>query len=469
MKADSIKIIKGSDVMKRRLWMLSVFLLAIVLIAGCSGNGSGNAKNNETPTNAANTSNEKDTGETPAKQNITLTYLASQGWIFDAEMELAKKFEEQTGIKIDYQIIPADQYFNVLKTKLNSKEGPDIFGGQSGKSEISLNYNVTENAVDLSDQEWTKREDPLSLEQLSLDGKVYALTIWDTGNSFVMVYNKKIFEQLGLAVPKTYEEFKQASLKIKESGITPIYEPIADGWHHVLWFAEPGPRYDELTPGLYNDLNANKKKFADDPSMLTALTQMKEMYDLGFFGDNTFSDTGADTGNKLASGEYAMSLSAQSVVGDIVKANPEMKEEDFGFFVIPLVDNQFYYINPGGPSKFVYSQGKHIDAAKQYLAFLAQPENLQYLIDNTPSFTNLNFPGLKDKYSDAQKELFAAYPKKGTDVQNIVNYVNPQWMDMGKDIAAMFANSMEPADILKSIDKRRADMAKVAKDSAWAE
>lgn len=439
--------------MKRQFLISTVFLLVIALLAGCGEKGAGNAQNEETS----------------AKQNITLTYLASQGWIFNAEMELAKKFEEQTGIKIDYQIIPADQYFNVLKTKLNAKEGPDIFGGQSGKSEISLNYNVTENAVDLSDQEWTKRIDPLSLEQVSLDGKVYAQTIWDTGNSFVMVYNKKIFEKLGLTIPKTYEEFKQASLKIKESGVTPIFEPTADGWHHVMWFAEPGPRYDELTPGLYNDLNANKKKFADDPSMLTALTQVKEMYDLGFFGDNTFSDTGSDTTNKLASGEFAMALSAQSIVGDVLKVNPEMKEEDFGFFVMPISDNQFYYMNPGGPSKFVYSQGKHIDAAKQYLAFLAQPENLQYLIDNTKEYTNLNFTGLKDKYSDAQKEMFAAYPMKGTDIQNIVSYVNTQWMDIGKDIAAMFANSMEPADILKNIDKRRAEMAKVAKDPAWAE
>lgn len=73
---------------------------------------------------------------------MTLTYIASQGWIKDAEMELAKKFEAETGIKIDYQIVPSDQYFNVLKTRLNSGEGPDIFGGQSGKSEIQLNYNV---------------------------------------------------------------------------------------------------------------------------------------------------------------------------------------------------------------------------------------------------------------------------------------------------------------------------------------
>ncbi|MDD9270519.1 ABC transporter substrate-binding protein [Paenibacillus sp. GCM10023248] len=447
--------------MRKPLWMLAVSVITVALVGGCSSSS--------VPTTGSSASTPAATGSAESsKKDVTLTYIASQGWIKDTEMQLAKKFESETGIRIDYQIIPADQYFNVLKTKLNAKEGPDLFGGQSGKSEISLNYNVEKNAVDLSDQEWVKREDKLSLEQLSLNGKVYALTIWDTGNSFVVVYNKKIFEKLGLHIPKTYEEFKQASLKIKQAGITPLYEPIADGWHHVLWFAEPGPRYDEVTPNLYNDLNANKKKFVDDPTMKASLTQLKEMYDLGFFGDNAFSDTGADTANKLASGKYAMALSTQSTPNDVAKVNPEWKAEDFGFFPIPLADNQFYYINPGGPSKFVYSGSKHIEEAKQYLAFLAKPENLQYMVDNDKTVSNLNFSGLKDKYTEEQKKLFAAYPKRGTDIQDYVNYVNPQWMDMGKDIVAMFSQSMEPADVLKSIDKRRSDMAGVAKDPAWA-
>lgn len=444
-----------------------VVVLIMSLVVGCGNNTTNKADTTkETP---ANTSKNTPKETSPAKKDITLTYIASQGWIKDPEMELAKKFEEETGIHIDYQIVPADQYFNVLKTKLNAKEGTDIFGGQSGVSEISLNYNVAQNAVDLSAEEWVKREDPLSIEQLTLDGKVYALTIWDTSSSFVIVYNKKIFAELGLEVPTTYEQFKQVSLAIQKSGVIPLYEPIADGWHHVLWFAEPGPQYDKLTPNLYNDLNANKTKFADDPSMLLSLTQLKEMYDLGFFGDNTFSDTGGEGAKKLASGEYAMSLAGQSMVYDIEKADPNMKPEDFGYFVIPLADNQVYYMNPGGPSKFVYSGSKHIDEAKQYLAFLTSQESLQYMLDNESSFSNLNFPGLKDKYSAEQKELFARYPKKGTDIQDYVNYVNPQWMDMGKDIAAMFGKSIEPIDVLKSIDKRREDMAKVAKDPLWAQ
>ncbi|WP_391574767.1 ABC transporter substrate-binding protein [Cohnella sp.] len=442
--------------------LLSMLLIMTAVLAGCGGNDKGEQGSASPSAGASGTSEQGG-----SKKNVTLTYMASQGWIKDSEMELAKKFEEQTGIKIDFQIVPSDQYFNVLKTKLNAGEGPDIFGGQSGYSEITMNYNVEKNAVDLSDQEWVKREDPLSVEQLTANGKVYALTIWDTYSSFVIAYNKKLFNELNLEVPKTYAEFKSASLKIQEAGVTPIYQPIADGWHHVLWFSEPGPNYEELEPNLYDDLNQNKKKFVDSKAMLDSLTQLKEMYDLNFFGDNTLSDTGSDTVAKLGSGEFAMSLVAQSAALEIAEEYEEFEIEDIGFFPIPLTDNQIYYINPGGPSKFIYSGSKYIEEAKQYFNFLTEQENLQYMLDNDATISNLNFPDLKNKYTVEQQKMFDSYPKRGTDIQNYVNYVNPQWMDIGKDMVAMLSGVIQPIDVLKSIDQRRAEMAKVAQDPNW--
>jgi len=449
---------------KWTMTLLSVLLVMTAVLAGCGGNNSKNGNEGSASPSAGASGSSEQGG---SKKNVTLTYMASQGWIKDSEMELAKKFEEETGIKIDFQIVPSDQYFNVLKTKLNAGEGPDIFGGQSGYSEITMNYNVEKNAVDLSDQEWVKREDPLSLEQLTANGKVYALTIWDTYSSFVIAYNKKLFSELNLEVPKTYEEFKNASLKIQQAGVTPIYEPIADGWHHVMWFSEIGPNYEKLEPNLYDDLNQNKKKFVDSKAMLDSLTQLKEMYDSGFFGDNTFSDTGSDTVAKLGNGEFAMSLVAQSAALELANEYEEFEIEDIGFFPIPLTDNQIYYINPGGPSKFIYSGSKYIEEAKQYFNFLTQQENLQFMLDNDPTISNLNFPDLKNKYTVEQQKLFDNYPERGTDIQNYVNYVNPQWMDIGKDIVAMLSGMIEPIHVLKSIDQRREEMAKVAKDPNW--
>ena len=114
--------------MKKSAFLVSL-LLSILLLAGCA-----------VPAPSASAPADADAAAAP--EGVTLTYMASQGWITDAELELAKKFEEETGIHVDYQIIPADQYFSVLRTKLNSGEATDIFGGQSGKSDLKLQYDV---------------------------------------------------------------------------------------------------------------------------------------------------------------------------------------------------------------------------------------------------------------------------------------------------------------------------------------
>ena len=136
---------------------------------------------------------------------------------------------------------------------------------------------------------------------------------------------------------------------------------------------------------------------------------------------------------------------------------------------MPLVDNMLAPAHPAGPSKFIYSGSPHIAEAKQYLAFLTEPENLQYLLDNSPEFATLSFSGLQDKWTPEQIEFLESYPAKSIVYQDAVNYVNPQWMDIGKDMVAMFTGAMTPEDVLKSIDQRRADMAKTAKDEAWNE
>jgi raffinose/stachyose/melibiose transport system substrate-binding protein len=469
--------------MKKFLYVLCMLILAAATITGCAAPAattaaptaapaaatSAPAAATTAPTAAPAATKAADPTKAPAKSNVTISYMASQGWIKDAELELAKKFEAETGIHVDYQIIPADQYFNVLKTKLNAGEATDIFGGQSGKTDLQVQYDVAKNAVDLTGEEWTKREDPIALDQVTLNGKVYGTEIWDTiaSNYYVIVYNKTIFQKLGISVPKTYADFKAACEKIKASGVTPIYEPISDGWHHVLWFPMVGPRYEELNPGLADQLNANKVKFVDNKTMVQAMTQMQEMYKAGYFGDNAMSDTVADTNKQLSSGKFAMSVSTLTTPTSIEKDYPTVKADTFGFFPMPLVDNTLAPAHPAGPSKFIYSKSTHIAEAKQYFNFLMKPENLQYLLDNTTDFAALDFTGLKDKWNAAQKEFLGAYPAKTIVYQDAVKYVNPQWMDMGKDMVAMFTGTLTPDGVLKNIDQRRADMAKTAKDSAW--
>ena len=396
-----------------------------------------------------------------ADEGTTITVMASQDWVYDAEMELGKQFEEETGIKVDYQIVPADQYYNMLMTKLNSGEGPDIFGGQSGSFDIVSQYNVEKNAVDLSDQAWVDTYDEFAKEQTSVDGKVYGMTYYDVSTDYYVVYNKKIFEENGLEVPTTYAEFEEVCQTLLDNDIVPIYEPCADGWHQTMWFTEIGGKYEELVPGIVDDLNNNKMK--------EALDQLNDMAQKGYFGDNYLSDEYTDLLMNLGSGEYAMALEKPGQISAIAEASDgKYTEDDFGMFVIPLMDNDVYPQHPCGPSRFVYSGSEHQEEAKQYLEYIASADSVQYMIDNCDKIENLPFDvGQTPSYSEETQTFLDAAEKEGTVFQDSIKYLNPQWTELTQDIVSMFIGDMTSEDVLNAIDERRATQAEAVGDENW--
>ena len=429
------------------MFLLALFALSSMCIAGCGGSSSGSGKS-----------------------NITLTVLASQGWVYPAEQALAKQFQAQTGIHIDYQIIPSANYFQVLSTKLNTGQGPDIYMGQSGVSDLEVNYNVTQTAVDLSNQPWVSREDPNALGQATLNGKVYGQEIWDIYSGYwVIVYNKTIFQKAGISsVPTTYNQFVADCAQIKATGVNPIYEPISDGWHQVLWWPEIGAQMENLEPGLYNKLNANQATFAADAASNTAMTQINELYQKGYFGPSALSDQYANTEKKMASGKYAMTIDGLTEPAAINAADSSVPASGFGFFPIPILDNQLLPTHPAGPTKFVYSKGSHIAQAEQYLDFLAQTSSMNYLINNTTQFVTVDFTGVTSKWTPDQEAFLKQYTAATTLVlQDSVKYVNPQWIQIGKDMVSMFSGQESPHQVLVNTDTRRTQEAQAAHDSAW--
>ena len=402
-----------------------------------------------------------------ADEGVTITYMASQDWVQDAELELGEKFTELTGIKVDYQIIPSDQYTTLLMSKLNTGECADIFGSQAGQFDIVTQLNVEKNAVDLSGEAWAGTVDPLAASETSVNGKLYGQPVQDLSAVWAVAYNKKVFEKLNLSVPTNYEEFKAVCEAIKADGMTPIYEAVSDGWHHQLWFCEMGVAIENAEPGTAEKLNNNTAKFADSAAAKQLIEQIKEMADLGYWGDDYMSNEYANAARAIAEGECAMTVANQGFPTELNAAYPEFAAEDIGFFVMPLLDNQVLNMNPVGPTRFIYSGSDKIDAAKQYLAFIAEPENLQYQIDNVPKFNTLPFSGVKDVYSAEISAFYAAYPNHGTVYQTCVKYVNPQWMEIGKELVSVILGDESAEDMLKNIDRNRADQAAAAQDPAW--
>jgi len=442
------------------------------LVVGCSSTAT--PAPTAIPTQAGNATPAPSAAATPTpaptKSSVTLEVMASQDWIKSSEQVLAGRFEEQTGIHLDFQIIPSAQYFNVLTTKLQSGQGVDLFLGQAGVSDMKLTYNAPVNAVDLSNESWVKTLDPVVASQSTVDGKLYGAEVWDVvaANYWVITYNKSIFAKYNLSVPKTFAEFETVSATLLQNGITPVYEPISDGWHHVLWFPTIGGQLEALEPGLYAKLNANKTTFAADANAATAITQLNDLYQKGYFGKSALSSKEADTSKQMASGKYAMTLSELSRGTQIASAFPTFKATDFGYFPIPLLDNQLQPAHPAGPTWMISSKSAHVAEAKAWLNFMTSPDNLQWLVDNTPDFETLPFTGVKAKWDASQQAFFDTYKQAPAVVlQDGVNYVNPQWMLIGQDFTSMFTGKATPQKVLQLIDTERTKEAKTAKDTNW--
>lgn len=445
----------------RKVLALGLAATMTLTLAACSSKGTEGGDNSATGTVTKAPDDTK-------KQDITLSFMAGQDWIQDAEIELGKKFTEETGIKIDYQIVPSDQYTSLIMTKLNTGECTDLFGGQSGKFDIVTQYNIEKNAVDLSGESWAKDVDPLVAAELSVNGKLYGQPIQDVSSVWAVAYNKKIFAELGLSIPKNYAEFKQICDKILEAKKTPIYECVSDGWHHVLWLPEAAVQAEVATPGLFDKLNSNQTTLAQDPTMKLILTQVKESVEAGYWGDDYMSNTYADTAKNIASGKYVMTLANQGFGAEVNKVDPNFSVDDIGYFVIPLADNQTLNVNPSGPSRFVFSGSKNAEAAKKYLAFMASADSLKYMTDKVSKFNKLPYTNAPSKYTDTIKDFYNRYPNQKTVLQTSVKYVNPQWMDIGTNMSAMLLGEMKPDEVLAAIDKTRNEQATTAKDTAWS-
>lgn len=52
--------------------------------------------------------------------------------------------------------------------------------------------------------------------------------------------------------------------------------------------------------------------------------------------------------------------------------------------------------------------------------------------------------------------------------QSAVDYIDFQWMDIGKDMEAMFTGAMTPEDVLNALVERRNEQAELQKDPGWS-
>ena len=400
-----------------------------------------------------------------------LSILVSAGWMdnrYDATIE---RFEDTYGVTVDLQTIPADQYSDLLQSKLATDSCADIFWIQSNPFAIeSTIVDPEKYCIDFTGASWEDLMPEARKTSCVYNDKLYGLQIWHNSPEYVMVYNKTLFEENGWEIPSTYAELKDLCAKIAEQGITPWFMPGADGWQHQLAFFQIGGVYEEATPGLYDALNTNQATFADNEKMLEVLNEFKELSDAGYFGEDWIGTDSTNLGNEFGDRNIAMAMANSSYIQQI--KDDTGTEDEFGMFLIPLGDNTWYPTNPAGPTMFGYKGTEHEDLVKEFFNFVTTTESLQEILDNSPAYTNvdMNDDAIEQHWLPEEEEFLATVDdsKKSVSVlQTGTKYTNDYWMQFGQDMVAFCQGEMEANDVLANMHTNRAEAAKTVGDANW--
>lgn len=455
--------------MKKKFWkqLLAGCICTVMLagtLSGCGNSGKEEStKTEETEAEGAAAQEEapKDTAEEGSTlgEKVTLNFAASQNWILDVDRELAKKFEEETGIAVNFQLSPDDQYQTIIKSKLNTGEGPDIFMSYSGTK--LKDFNPEKNMVDLSGEAWVANQEDWAIQTSSYNGVLYAQNIAGVDDTNGVLYQTKMFEELGIKVPTNYVEFKEACDKLKEAGVTPIYEFVKDLWHTHYWMEGASALALANDPALYDKLNSNQIGFADVPEFVTALEQLKEMEAAGYFGENHMSNIYDNSYEALSNGTYGMIIIHGSYPNEILTNIPEIDPDQYSMFPSPLADNEYVTLTAGGTTKCINANSKYIEEAKLYFDFLARPENVEKLYKEKPLYMQSAVKGISAAPTKAFNDLMEICKEKklaGAEA-SVFFYDGGKISELCQE---MFVGALTPSEVLQEFDYSRRALAKDA-------
>ncbi len=456
--------------MKKLSYLALSLLLCVSLLVGCSEP----AATSEAAPEADNTASEA-TGDEAATTDFAgkeLSIFVSAGWMDNRYDDTIARFEETYDVTVDLQAVPGDQYFDLLNTKLTTDSMTDIFWIQSNPFAIeTVIGDPAEYCLDFTGEAWMDVMPEARLASCMVDDKLYGLQIWHNSPEYVFVYNKTMFDELGLTAPTNYEELWSVLETIADTGITyPWFMPGADGWQHQLSFFQIGPVYEEATPGLYEGLNTNTATYADNEKMLEVLQQFKDISDAGFFGPDWVGTSSANMVNEFADGNTAMAVANSSFIKQL--QDEAATGDEYGLFLVPLGDNTHFPTNPAGPTMFGYKNTENPELVKEFFNFVTTTESLQEILDNSPNYTNLDVTdeNLVQNWLPEEEEFMATIDpdKMGVSVlQTGTIYSNDFWMQFGADLVAYTQGTIEANDVLINMDANRAEAASVAGDPNW--
>ena len=252
-------------------------------------------------------------GEKEDASTTTVKWLTSRpvgGAIDETMREIADQYSKEKGgkWKIDFETT-ADRpsYLQKLKTLVAGNNMPDIIDTDPDlyAKELVKAGKLVDMKKFLQKNDYYQNFYPTALKyQEFSDGSMYTLPL--EYHVEMIWYNKKLFSQHGISVPKTFDQWLAACKKLKEAGVTPISVDGIDRWPVQRYLAMPAFR--QTGNQFIENLSQGKEKMSSQ----TGVDSVKFVKEIGQYFNEGFSATDYATAQSM----FLDGKSAMYYIGD---------------------------------------------------------------------------------------------------------------------------------------------------------
>ncbi len=267
--------------------VLALTLAASMMLCACGGGGG--ASSSGSGSSSGGSASAGGSGEKPAQLEVKIWDNNQLAGI----QQIADAWTEQSGIKVNIQVVDWNNYWTLLEAGASGGEMPDVFWMHSNTAEM---YMSGGKLLDLTD--YIANSDQIDInnyyegvtELYTQDGKHYAVP--KDHDTIALLYNKAIFDQYGVDYPTddwTWDDFYEAGKKITEASGGSVYGAAMntgnnqDSWYNIV--------YDY---GGYIISDDKKISGYDDPNTKKAMEYVGTLCSDVFPPQSMMSETGTD-------------------------------------------------------------------------------------------------------------------------------------------------------------------------------
>lgn len=358
------------------LLLTGVMTIGLVL-TGCTSSGEGTETTPDAPA-ADNAGSEADAAGSAADASGEKPYagVTIKWWGGNAENNAGTQAvmaaaTEKLGMEFEVEVNPGgSEGDNIIKTRMASGDLPDLMVWNSGSKLHELN--PSRGFLDISDWEIIEKFDDAFLSSVTIDGAIYGAPQSST-QAGAVIYYKPHYEELGLEVPDTWDDFLANCRALADAGKTPVYFTGGETWATQVLFLGDYYNVAAAEPSFAEDYTNGTAKYASVPAATRSWTKYEDLVE--YLNADKSAATVTDGNFAIGTGEathwFILTQQLPLVLENV--ENPD----DIGVFGVPGDDAGNHGLTVWEPmSWYVSKDSEHIDAVKAFLEFYYSEEAL---------------------------------------------------------------------------------------------